>query len=177
MRGLFYAASRNRRLRLIPNRPAGSNSTEKGLLKKPDVAQSSCAARYPPHEGSGRLLDIRASSVPRSPMPRGESIPTGMDFFNSPGKGGQGGFFRRGKPMTEKQEEPCWKRQKRESRERIKQKIARESGRYCIEAPNIIDKPGSLDYIRYLFYRSIKYICAVLWKEARDAGCESRYFP
>ena len=69
-------------------------------------------------EGSGRLLGMRASSVPRSPMPRGESIPTGVDFFNSPDKGGQGGFFRRGKPMTEKQEEPCWKRQERESREK-----------------------------------------------------------
>ncbi len=69
-------------------------------------------------EGSGRLLDMRAPSVPRSPMPRGESIPTGVDFFNSPDKGGQGGFFGRGKSMTEKQEEPCWKRQERESREK-----------------------------------------------------------
>jgi len=80
--------------------------------------------------------------------PYGKPIAASGDFFNSPDKGGQGGFFRRGKPMTEKQEEPCWKRQERESRERIKQKIARESGRYCIEAPNIIDKLGRLAYIR-----------------------------
>ena len=35
-------------------------------------------------EGSGCLLGMRVSSVLRSPVPRGGSIPTNMDFFNNP---------------------------------------------------------------------------------------------
>ena len=78
----------------------------------------------PPHPESARQVELDGEGVV-------EKVLTGGVAF-TPCQGRTGWLFQERKAMTEKQEEPCWKRQKRESRERIKQKIARESGRYCI---------------------------------------------